>query len=116
MPISPVKVLWRGVWTRDLRFEDFLAPSHFKTADWRDALRRQVDEAGLNWELVWRHTDPSDLMEGLYIKWEEDGVVKGRYKFVRQDFVSLIVSNDEHHENLPSVPNLLLPGTDLFSL
>ena len=30
-------------------------------------------------------------------------------------FDSLITSNDEHHDNLPLVPNLLAPGVDLFA-
>jgi hypothetical protein len=78
-------------------------------------LRLQVEALGYDWDLVWRHTDHSDRLEGLYIKWEEDGIVRGRYKFVRHDFVSLIVSNDEHHDNLPPVPNRLAADVDLFS-
>jgi hypothetical protein len=114
VPIVPVKVLWEGIWTGDMRFEDFVGPSNFKTPKWRENLRSQVEKFGFDWDLVWKHTDQTDLMEGLYIKWEEDGIVKGRYKFVRHDFVSLIISNDEHHDNLPPVPNMLAPGVDLF--
>ena len=29
-------------------------------------------------------------MEGLYLKWEEDGIVKGRFKYVRSGFVQSI--------------------------
>ncbi|HEY2586318.1 MAG TPA: RNA ligase family protein [Tepidisphaeraceae bacterium] len=115
LPYAPVTVLWSGVWTREMRFEDFIGPSRFKTAPWRQSLRDDVESLGYDWDLVWRHTDPSDLMEGLYIKWEEDGIVRGRCKFVRHDFVSRIVSNDEHHDNLPPVPNRLAAGVDLFS-
>lgn len=115
LPYVPVKVLWQGIWAEGMRFEDFIARSHFKTDDWRDVLRQQVERLGFDWKLVWDHTDHSDLMEGLYIKWEENGRVMGRYKFVRHDFVSLIVSNDEHHDNLPLVPNILAPGVNLFA-
>jgi hypothetical protein len=115
LPYQPVAVLWEGTWTREFRFEDFVGPSRFKTPDWRAVLRQQVDELGYDWDLVRRHTDATDLMEGLYVKWEDDGVVKDRYKFVRHDFVSLIVSNDEHHDNLPPVPNKLAAGVDLFA-
>jgi hypothetical protein len=115
LPYAPVTVLWEGSWTREMRFEDFVAPSRFKTPQWQANLRQQVESLGFDWDLVWRHTDPSDLMEGLYIKWEEDGIVRGRYKFVRSDFVSLITSNDEHHDNLPAIPNRLAAGVDLFS-
>ena len=115
LPCSPVTVLWQGRWTAGMRFEDFIGPSRFKTPEWRQSLREEVAALGFDWDLVWRHTDPSDLMEGLYIKWEEDGIVRGRYKFVRNDFVSLITSNDEHHDNLPALPNRLAAGVDLFS-
>jgi hypothetical protein len=112
---SRVTVLWEGTWTAGMRFEDFIRPSRFKTAGWRERLRQTSDRLGFDWNVVWKHTDHSDLSEGVYIKWEEDGEVKGRYKFVRPDFVSLIVANDEHHENLPPVPNLLAEGVDLFT-
>ena len=113
---EPVKVLWQGIWTKDMRFEDFIVKSAFKTDRWRENLRAESDRLGYDWDLVWKHTDHSDLSEGLYIKWEQDGRVMGRYKFVRHDFVSLIVSNDEHHENLPPVPNKLADGVDIFAV
>jgi len=47
------------------------------------------------------------LMEGLYIKWEEDGVVKGRYKFVRPCFVQTILSAGKHWKNRASIRNKL---------
>ena len=115
LPYAPVQILWSGIWTRQMRFEDLIGPSHFKSAKWRQSLRDEADRCGYDWDLIWRHTDSSDRMEGLYVKWEENGIVRGRYKFVRHDFVSLIVSNDEHHDNLPPVPNRLAPGVDLFS-
>jgi hypothetical protein len=112
---APVKVLWSGKWTPEMRIDDFVTQSNFKSACWRQRLREQAALHGHNWETIWKHTDPADTMEGLYIKWEDDGRVMGRFKFVRHDFVSLIVSNEEHHLNLPSVPNLLADGVDLFA-
>ena len=50
------------------------------------------------------------LRTGVYIKWEEDGRVKGRYKFVRSDFISKITDANEedgHHINRPILPNML---------
>jgi hypothetical protein len=115
LPYVPVRVIWSGTWTRAMRFEDFVKPSHFKSATWRQRFREQVGRLGYDWDLAWKHTDHSDLMEGVYVKWEEDGRVMGRFKFVRADFVSLIVGNDEHHANLPTIPNLLADGVDLFA-
>ena len=114
LPVVSARVLWQGTWTRDMRFEDFIAPSHFKSAAWQDSLRQQVAAFGQSWELIWHHTDHRDTMEGVYIKWEEDSQVKGRYKYVRPDFVSLLVDNATHHLNLPLTPNRLAAGVDLF--
>ena len=54
------------------------------------------------------------LMEGLYIKWEEDGIVKGRYKFVRPDFVQQLQEQDEHWHDRPILPNTLAEGIKIF--
>ena len=67
------------------------------------------------WELVKRQTDMSDLMEGLYIKAEEDGLVKDRFKYVRSTFLNTILDSETHWLNRPVIPNPLAPGTDLFS-
>ena len=62
-----------------------------------------------------RETDSSTLMEGLYIKVEEEGVVKERYKFVRADFLAAILRADGHWLERPIVPNRLAEGVDLFA-
>lgn len=58
----------------------------------------------------------SKLMEGLYVKWEEDGIVKGRYKYVRPDFVQTILSYGKHWLDRPSIPNKMKEGCDMFSI
>lgn len=110
----PVKVLWSGTFTKDIKLADFIGYSYFKSKNWKEAIKSQVNSLKYDYDLIWKHTDHSDLMEGLYLKWEEDGQVKGRYKFVREDFVSLLTNNDMHHINLPIVPNKLAEGVDLF--
>jgi hypothetical protein len=61
-------------------------------------------------------TPNSEQMEGLYIKVEEEGVVKARYKFVRASFLTAIKNAEGHWLNRPIVTNILRPGVDLFSL
>lgn len=56
------------------------------------------------------HTDQSHLMEGLYVKWEEGGVVKGRYKFVRDSFTNAILDQEQHWHDRPIIQNRLVPG------
>jgi hypothetical protein len=55
--------------------------------------------------------DWDEKMEGLYIKWEEDHVVKGRYKFVRESFTNSILEQDTHWHDRPIVQNKLKEGS-----
>jgi hypothetical protein len=63
---------------------------------------------------IWQETDPSCLAEGLYIKVEEDGVVRERSKWVRPDFLQVILGSGSHWHDRPLLPNLLVPGQSLF--
>ena len=58
-------------------------------------------------EIVQRQTDPSGLMEGLYIKIEEDGRVIDRFKYVRPDFVAMVMDSESHWQSRPILPNEL---------
>jgi hypothetical protein len=57
----------------------------------------------------------SELMEGLYIKWEENGRVLGRYKYVRNSFSQAVEDEGEHWMDRPIEPNLLRKGVDIFA-
>ncbi|WP_228057116.1 hypothetical protein [Tychonema sp. LEGE 07203] len=54
--------------------------SHFIEPGHLDRLRLCCREMGLDEERCLKETDKSEMMEGLYIKIEEDGIVKARYK------------------------------------
>lgn len=56
--------------------------------------------------------DQSPDMEGLYLKWEEDGIVKGRYKYVRQSFTNSILNQEEHWHDRPIIQNRLAGGME----
>ena len=115
LPYVAVRVLWSGIWLRGMRFEGLMKPSHFKSPQWRGRLQREVANLGYDWDLIWTHTDHSNLMEGVYIKWEENGRVMGRYKFIRADFISLIADDQVHCTNLPTTRNVLADGVNLFA-
>lgn len=55
-----------------------------------------------------------DLMEGVYLRTEADGVVTGRAKFVRPEFVEKI-KQSTHWQQQTLVPNLLADGMDIWS-
>ncbi|HZS43587.1 MAG TPA: DNA ligase, partial [Blastocatellia bacterium] len=60
-------------------------------------------------------TDPSDLMEGLYIKVEEQGRVVERYKFIRESFLTAVIDSETHWLDRPIIPNQLREGVDIFA-
>ena len=55
-----------------------------------------------------------NLMEGLYFRTEADGMVTGRAKFVRPEFVEKI-KQSTHWQHQPMVPNELANGVDIWS-
>jgi hypothetical protein len=57
----------------------------------------------------------TEIMEGLYIKWEEDGCVRGRYKYVRDSFTQAVEQEGIHWLDRPLEPNLLRDGVDIFA-
>jgi len=92
-------------------------PSAFKSSSHADSLRDTCEKLGQDYKTIRDQTDMTGLMEGLYLKWEEDGQVKGRYKFVRQDFVNKIIDSNEedgHLINRPIIPNRIREDVDLF--
>lgn len=55
-------------------------------------------------------TDPSPLMEGLYIKAEAGGVVTGRYKYVRAGFLQTVRDSESHWQDRPLLPLAAVAG------
>lgn len=114
-PVVSVPVVARGQWSRIEALAALVTPSLYKSADWRDALARSARRSGVEPELAALQTDSSDLAEGLYIKHEADGVVRGRYKYVRASFLGAVVESGSHWLDRPIVPNTLAAGVDLFA-
>lgn len=109
--ITPVKVLAAGTFANLRILEAMIVKSHFTTESSRlRHLEEAAVTAGVPPEDAIKHTDPSTLMEGLYIKWEEADVVKGRYKYVRQSFTNTILDQEEHWHSRPIIQNKLVDG------
>jgi hypothetical protein len=53
-------------------------------------------------------------MEGLYLRTEAEGVVTGRAKIVRPEFVEK-VKQSEHWQHQAMIPNRLAEGADIWS-
>ena len=58
-------------------------------------------------EQIVKETDNSMLMEGLYIKVEEDGIVKDRMKYVRNSFKQNMEVSDKDWLVRPVIQNKL---------
>src|SRR5207248_2619594 len=108
-------VLWSGLASVMQEVTGLVGPSRFKGAGWRARPREASLEAGQDPAQIARETDPTDLMEGLYVKVEEGGCVVERYKYVRTTFLTAVVESGSHWLQRPIVPNLLAPGTELFA-
>ncbi len=114
LPVSSVPILFQGVAARPAELPGLIGPSHFKSPHWRAALDTAARSAGLDPARVATETDPSDRMEGLYLKIEEDGRVVERLKFVRATFLQTVLDSGSHWHDRPILPNRLAPDAALF--
>ncbi len=111
--VNPVKVLFAGEFPGEDALRALIGPSYFITDEAPARLREDVARLGWDVDRAVRQTDLLGVMEGLYLKVEEDGVVADRYKFVRSEFLQ-IVTADGHWQDRPLVPNRLMRGAELF--
>lgn len=91
-----------------------VGPSHFIAPDFIRRLEIICKEKHLDARQVLAETDQSGLMEGLYIKVEEDGRVQERYKYVRAGFLQTVLGSGSHWIDRPIIPNGLRPDAALF--
>jgi len=114
LPLVSVPVLHEGETGSPQALKRLVAPSLFKSADWRARLAEAVAAGGHHPGYVDVQTDASDLAEGLYIKVEEDGRVTARFKYVRHDFLTTVLDSASHWQSRPILPNRLAPGIKLL--
>jgi len=114
-PLVSVAVLGEGIYTKLKDLTSLIGPSLFLTEGHIAELGDRAEELGLDRLRALKETDCSTAMEGLYIKVEEQGIVRERYKFVRADFLAAVFAAEGHWLNRPIIPNLLRDGVDLFA-
>lgn len=105
--ISSVAVLGRGIFKTKKEILSFLGRSLFITDDHIKNLLTAAKRHGIDEQRVLAETENSTDMEGLYIKIEEDGVVKDRVKFVRAAFLQCVFDSNSHWQSRPILPNQL---------
>jgi hypothetical protein len=109
-----VKVLYAGEFPGAAALRALVGPSHFVTGNAPEQFRADVARLGWDVDRAVRQTDLSGRMEGLYVKVEAGGVVTGRYKFVRDEFLQTVTA-DGHWQDRPLIPNRLAGGAELFT-
>ncbi len=112
--VVSVDVLYEGQVNSSAQLIALLGPSHFISESHVERLHTLCQEKGLHSTQVLKETDTSPLMEGLYLKVEEAGVVQERYKYVRKSFLQTVFDSESHWLDRPLLPNCLKPGTILF--
>lgn len=105
--VHSVPVLARGAFKSKEAILAYLGHSNYITDNHIEVLRALSEKQGLDVERQVRETDPSVLMEGLYIKVEDNGVVQERVKFVRNTFYQCVNASGSHWQQRPIIPNQL---------
>jgi RNA ligase len=115
LPIVSAPILFEGVLSSHKQLVGFLKTSHYIQSGHLKQMRQICEQRGIDGVRSVQQTDPSSLMEGLYIKVEEAGVVQARYKYVRASFLTTILQSETHWLNRLIIPNQLRSGIDLFN-
>lgn len=89
-----------------------IGKSTYQSDKWREMLWNQCEIRHQPLDQVLKETDQSDLMEGLYIKHEDERQIIGRYKYVRYEFVDSIINSGSHLIDREPIHNTLLGGYD----
>lgn len=112
--ITSVLVLFEGRIKSHKDLIRFIDKSNFISSNQLESLKKICFDKGLSLDQVLKETDCSSMMEGLYIKVEENDVVMERYKYVRSSFLTNVTNSESHWLDRPIVPNKLKAGVDIF--
>jgi hypothetical protein len=115
LPIVSAPVLRTGQIKSVKQFDSLITASRFQTPRWLAALIEVCEARGVDHHRVGSETDASGLMEGLYLKVEDEDQVVERYKFVRPSYTQVMEDSDSRWLERPIVPNRLRDGTDIFA-
>lgn len=118
IPIHSVRVIKQGVFNSQEEILSCIIKSAFVSENSPKVLEELLRKFKLFDEeiKVLLKLNQDQLMEGLYIKMEEDGIVKNRYKFVRPIFVQTILDYGKHWLDRQSIPNSLSPSANMFAM
>ena len=96
--------------TRLDQLTNLVGESLYQSKFWRANLWAACDKMRRPLKTVLEQTDQSGLMEGLYIKHEDDNQVLGRYKYVRLEFLDTILKSGSHLMDRKPIHNICVGG------
>ena len=114
LPIAPVPVLADAAFDSLAQLTGLIGQSKFIREGHHERLRAYCERSGEQTEIRLAETDPSTLMEGLYIKLEGGGEVLERMKFVRSGFLQYVDQSNSHWLSRSIVPNQLRRPLDVL--
>lgn len=94
--IKHVPVISSGIPSSLDELTNLVGKSKYQSNEWKQDLQDACKTSGVDTSTIFQETDLSGLMEGLYIKHEDEGQVLNRYKYVRLDFVNNIINSGTH--------------------
>lgn len=97
-----VRVLAQGTFDDLESIRSLIGRSTYCSSSWENSLKNARQQAPS------RILDSTGQMEGLYIKSESEGIVQGRYKWIRPSFLDLVLSADSHWKNQKFLANGLI--------
>jgi hypothetical protein len=87
---------------------NLVGKSKYQSEKWKEALEFKCHMSGASYTKTLAETDQSGLMEGLYIKQEDDLQVLNRYKYIRYEFLQSILNSGTHLRDRVPVSNGLI--------
>jgi hypothetical protein len=114
--ISSVKIIFEGKLNDQKKLTNLINDSFFINNNYLIKLESLAEKLKYDYKKILNETDLSKIMEGLYIKVEENGIVKERYKFIRKSFLTSVIESESHWLDRPIIPNQLKSGVNLFEL
>lgn len=114
-PVESVPVLYEGVHSKPIDVLKQVARSSYVSVDVEPGLRQSCDEIRYDVARARAESDVSGIMEGLYIKIEEEDCVQERLKWVRPEFLQAMLNSGSHWQDRPILPNRLRDGVDIWS-
>lgn len=92
---------------------NLVGPSKYQSNKWQEILELKCNMLGIDFTKALAETDKSNLMEGLYIKQEDDFQVLNRYKYIRYEFLQNILNSGTHLRDRVPITNGLIGITGI---